>query len=165
MFDGDVLSLRRESIRGIMRLMFEQKKPGRIRQSVEPIAYEIEGNPTTVGELISATVKACVEVFNNKALKAPDREDMDADDAHKPLSDGQIADMAETGRVAFGIVYNGKTADPSKAVENALQAYEDGLFMLFLNGIPLGGADEKIHLNEGDVLTAVRLTLLAGRLW
>ncbi len=148
-----------------MRLMFEQKKPGRIRQSVEPVEYEIEGNPATVGELIAATVKACVEAFNSKALKAPDREDMDADDTHKPLRDSQIADMVETGRVAFGIVYNGKTADPSKTAENALQAYEDGLFMLFHNGVPLGGADEKIQLSEGDIVTAVRLTLLAGRLW
>ncbi len=145
--------------------MFEQKKPGRIRQSVEPVEYEIEGNPTTVGELIAATVKACVDAFNGKALNAPDQDEMDSDQVHELLSDGQIADMAETGRVAFGIVYNGKTADPLKAVENALQSYEDGLFMLFHNGVPLGSTDEKIQLKEGDVVTAVRLTLLAGRLW
>ncbi len=145
--------------------MFEQKKPGRIRQSVEPVEYEIEGNPTTVGELIAATVKACVDAFNGKALNAPDQDEMDSDQVHELLSDGQIADMAETGRVAFGIVYNGKTADPLKAVENALQSYVDGLFMLFHNGVTLGSTDEKIQLKEGDVVTAVRLTLLAGRLW
>ncbi len=148
-----------------MRLMCEQKKPGRSRRSVEPVEYETEGNPTTVGELIAATVRACVEAFNNRAMNAPNREDMDADDTHNPLGESKIADMASTGRVAFGIVYNGKTADLSKAVENALQSYGDGLFMLFLNGVPLGDADEKIELNEGDTLTAVRLTLLAGRLW
>ncbi len=148
-----------------MRLMFEQKKPGRIRQSVKPVEYEIEGNPTTVGELIAATVKACVAAFNHKALKAPDQEEIDSDQVHELLSESQIADMAETGRVAFGIVYNGKTADPSKAVENALQSYEDGLFMLFHNGVPLGGTDTKIQLSDGDAVTAVRLTLLAGRLW
>lgn len=148
-----------------MKLMFEQKKPGRIRQSVEPVEYEIEGNPATVGELIAATVVACVDAFNRKALNAPNRDDMDADDVHKALSESKIADMAETGRIAFGIVYNGKTADPSKAVENALQSYEDGLFMLFLNGMPLGATDDEIQLNEDDTITAVRLTLLAGRLW
>lgn len=148
-----------------MKLMFEQKKPGRIRQSVEPVEYEIEGNPATVGELIAATVIACVDAFNRKALNAPNRDDMDADDVHKALSESKIADMAETGRIAFGIVYNGKTADPSKAVENALQSYEDGLFMLFLNGMPLGATDDEIQLNEDDTITVVRLTLLAGRLW
>ncbi len=148
-----------------MRLMFEQKKPGRVRQCVEPVEYEIEGNPTTVGELIIATVKACVKAFNHKALNAPNLESMNADDVHKALSEHRIADMAETGRVAFGIVYNDKTTDPLKAVENALQSYEDGLFMLFLNGASLGGPDEKIQINEGDTVTAIRLTLLAGRLW
>ncbi len=148
-----------------MRLMFEQKKPGRIRQSVEPVEYEIEGKPSTVGELITATVTACVEAFNRKALNAPNPEDIDADNMHKALSESKIADMAETGRIAFGIVYNGKMADLSKAVENALQSYEDGLFMLFLKGMPLGATDDEIQLNEGDTITAVRLTLLAGRLW
>lgn len=148
-----------------MRIMFEQKKPGRTRQSVQPVEMEIEGRPTTVGTLIEATVRACVAAFNLKAASAPDREHMDADLAHNVLSNETIGNLAETGRVAFGIVYNSKEEDSGEAVAHALQCYEDGLFRMFLNGKALGSTDSAIELNEGDCLTVVRLTLLSGRLW
>lgn len=148
-----------------MKIFFEQKKPGRTRQSVQPIAIEIEGNPTTVRELIDATVRFCVAVFNNKAIQAPAKDNLDADTTHRILTQTAINDLAESGRVAFGIVYNGKTEDSNKAVTNAVQCYEDGLYRMFINGQPLGDLNTKIELTEGDCLTVVRLTLLAGRLW
>ncbi len=148
-----------------MKILFEQKKPGRTRQTVQPTAMEIEGDPKTVKELIEATVRVCVAAFNLKAMDAPERDNPDADTTHKLLSPSDIADLAETGRVAFGIVYNGNTEDPDKAVANAVQCYEDGLYRMFLNGHLLGDINTKIELTEGDCLTVVRLTLLAGRLW
>ena len=149
----------------IMKLKFEQKKPGRIRQTVHPIDIEIDGSPSTVAELIDATVRSCVAIFNHKAFCAPERDNMDVDSTRTPISEKQIDDFAETGRVAFGIVYNGKMADPDIAAANALQSYADGLYRIFLNGNPLGELETKIKLTEGDCLTVVRLTLLAGRLW
>lgn len=146
-----------------MRILFEQKKPGRTRQSVAPVEVEIEGRPETVGELIEATVRSVVAAFNSRAVSAP--EDADADLSGALIDEKRIADLAETGRVAFGIVYNGRQEDPDKAVANALQCYDDGLFRIFLNGTPVEGRDTPIKMNDGDVLTVVRLTMLAGRLW
>lgn len=146
-----------------MRILFEQKKPGRTRQSIAPVEVEIEGRPETVGELIEATVRSVVAAFNNRAVSAP--EDADADLSGVLIDEKRIADLAETGRVAFGIVYNGRQEDPDKAVANALQCYDDGLFRIFLNGTPVEGSDTPIKMNDGDVLTVVRLTMLAGRLW
>ena len=148
-----------------MKLMFEQKKTGRVRQSIEPVEIEIEGVTATVGALLEATVRACVDAFNRKAIMAPDRDNLDSDSNHNVIGSDHIADLIETGRVAFGIVYNGKTEDPDKAVNNALQCYEDGIFRIFLNGKSLGELKEEISLNERDILTVVRLTMLAGRLW
>ena len=148
-----------------MKLMFEQKKPGRTRQSIEPVEIEIEGLPSTVGALIEATVRTCVDAFNHRAHQAPDRDNMDSDSIHRVIGSERIADLIETGRVSFGIVYNGKTEAPDKAVLNALQSYEDGIFRIFLNGKPLGELKEEINVKDGDTLTVVRLTMLAGRLW
>ena len=148
-----------------MRLFFEQKKPGRDRQKIEPVLIEIENNPTTVAQLIDETVRTCVAEFNKKAINAPERDDLDADNAHNVLSGNTIENLAETGRIAFGMVYNGKTEDPDAAVANALQCYEDGLFRLFLNGCPLNDINDKLDLADGDRITVVRLTLLSGRLW
>ncbi|MDE6549184.1 MAG: hypothetical protein K2L22_09300 [Muribaculaceae bacterium] len=148
-----------------MKLMFEQKKPGRTRQSIEPVEIEIEGLPSTVGALIEATVRTCVDAFNHRAHQAPDRDNMDSDSIHSVIGSDRIADLVETGRVSFGIVYNGKTEDPDNAVKNAFQCYEDGIFRIFLNGNLLGELNEEIKVKDGETLTVVRLTMLAGRLW
>lgn len=179
-----------------MRILFEQKKPGRNRQDIEPVPFDVEGKPETVGQLIEATVRSMVAAFNLRAAGAPADPDSDSISTtcgsastnyssastnyssasttcsytsptcgSAPLEDDEIARLAETGRVAFGIVYNGKTADPNKAVEDALLAYDDGLFRMFLNGKPLGNKDDAIDLMEGDLVTVVRLTMLAGRMW
>lgn len=149
--------------RNAMKILFEQKKPGRTRQAIAPVEMHIEGRPTTVGELIEATVRCVVAGFNSRAALSP--EDADSDTSAPAMDNARIADLAETGRVAFGIVYNGHPEDPDKAVANALQCYDDGLFRIFLNGTPLDGKETIIELNDGDTLTVVRLTLLAGRLW
>ncbi len=157
-----------------MRLYFEQKKPGRVRQNIEPVAICIEGHPSTVGGLIAATVRACVDAYNLKAAQVPENPDEDLrrqrgcdEDQRKQmvLDEKTITDLAETGRVSFGIVYNGKMVDADEAVANALQCYEDGLFRIFLNGKPLKEVNDEIELKENDTLTLVRLTFLAGRLW
>lgn len=146
-----------------MKLLFEQKKPGRMRQTVEPVEIVIDGVPTTVGTLIEAIVRTCVAAYNRKAMRAP--EDPDADQSHNVLDKKTIDELIETGRISFGIVYNDKIVDADEAVANALQCYEDGLFRIFLNGKPLKESTERIELKENDLLTVVRLTMLAGRLW
>ena len=52
-----------------------------------------------------------------------------------------------------------------KAIENALQIYEDGIYWVFVNGEELGKINDKLDLQENDELTFVRLTMLAGRMW
>ena len=52
-----------------------------------------------------------------------------------------------------------------KAVDNALQSFEDGLYRVFLNDDELERLDEEIDVKENDTLTFIRLTMLAGRMW
>lgn len=164
-----------------MRIFFEQKKPGRVRQTIEPVALDITIDDATVGGLIAASVRSCVDAYNKKitsraddtnnrfgaddANKKSGTNDFDRDSLHPAKTAEEIEDMAETGKVAFGFIYNGKPVDAEAAVANALQCYEDGFFRVFLNGTPLGDANEKIEIKEDDTLTVVRLTMLAGRLW
>ena len=87
---------------------------------------EIEGRPTTVGGLIEAAVRCVVADFNDKANRAD--SDTEKDVRQKALTKTDIADLAETRRIAFGIMYNGKQVDAHEAVANALQGYADGAF-------------------------------------
>ena len=52
-----------------------------------------------------------------------------------------------------------------KAVENALQCFDDGMVALFADGVRYTEREEKIALKELSEVTFIRLTFLAGRMW
>ena len=67
--------------------------------------------------------------------------------------------------MGFGRIYSDKKADPDKAAETALQGFEDGLYRVVLNDMEATDMDKPLDIKENDVLTFIRLTFLAGRLW
>lgn len=140
-----------------MTLMVNIKQIGQKKQRVEPVPFEIEKPPATVGELITLTVKACVNAYNKRLAESGNMP--------RPLTAQKITDLADIGKIAFEINYGEKQADTAKAIENALQAYEDGIFRVFINDSELGKADEKIEIKNKDILTFIKLTLLAGRMY
>ena len=81
------------------------------------------------------------------------------------LTDEKINDLSDAGKISFGVDYNGKKQDLEKAIENALQSYEDGIYRVFVNDEEIGEINDKMDLQENDELTFVRLTMLAGRMW
>ena len=135
----------------------EVKQLGARGKKVVPVPFEIEGNPATVGELIAATAKKCAEEYNERVRKG--------ETMISPLSEREINDMAGVGRITFGICNVDKEQDVDKAIDNALLAFQDGLFCLFINGIQMTEAGQETALKEDDVLTFIRLTMLAGRIW
>lgn len=146
-----------------MKIYLQQKSPGSTRQPITACPIELSDRPTTAGTLISSIVRTIVLAYNESI--DDNQTDPDADRHANPMTDSQINDLAETGRIAFGFVYNNRKEDPQKAIENALQCHEDGIFKIFLNGNPLGSNESRIEVTDGDTLTIVRLTLLSGRMW
>jgi hypothetical protein len=122
----------------------------------------IECMPFTIGEIVSTSnglveyiVRRNVEDYNNKAVDAP---------LFPYLSAAAIDDGAKTGKIGFGDRKNEQAEDADKAVENALTCYSDGIFKLFINDAEIG-FNEPVNLKDGDEITFIRLTMLAGRLW
>lgn len=140
-----------------MTLKVNLKQIGERRQKIAPIDFEFPNVPRNLRELITSTVEICVNEYNERVRKGETGE--------KPLSDAEISDMANVGKIAFGINYGGKEQDLAKAIENAVQSFEDGLYRVFLNDNELEKLDEELNLSENDELTFIRLTMLAGRLW
>ncbi len=122
---------------------------------VHPVPMELKSGPDTLRELICLCVEACVE-RQHRRLSAPQET---------ILSKEQIEAWAQTGKIAFGVDYNGAPAKLDEAVENALQSYQDGLYRVFLNGREIKGLDAALSLTENDTLTFIRLTMLAGAPW
>lgn len=140
-----------------MNLSIQTKQLGKRRCCIEPMQIELPDETLTdVRSLITAIVRRQVEEHNQRPSE---------NDLLKYLTQEEIDDRAESGKVGFGVNYNGEKASAEAAVKNALQAYEDGIFRLFVNDEEAGTADTSLVLREGDRLTFVRLTLLSGRLW
>lgn len=122
---------------------------------VHPVKMALKSRPDTLRELICLCVEACVDA-QHRRLSAPEET---------VLSEEQIEAWAQTGKIAFGVDYNGTPAKLDEAQENALQSYADGLYRVFLNGQEIRGLDAPLHLTENDTLAFIRLTMLAGRPW
>lgn len=144
-----------------MKVKVNLKQIGQRKQKIAPVDFEYPSPPKTVRELIKLTVEQCVNAYNERVRAGQDSE--------KPLTQQQITDMSEVGKIAFGINYGEKEQDLGKAHENALQSFEDGLYRIFIGDkeieIEVEGLDTAITLNEGDTLTFIKLTMLAGRMW
>lgn len=140
-----------------MKVKVNLKQIGQRKQKITPVDFEYPTPPQTVRELIELTVQSCVNDYNERVRAGLD--------SAKPLDREQISDMAEIGKVAFGINYGEKEQDLDKAKENALQAFEDGLYRIFSNDNELEGLDTETDIKEGDTLTFIKLTMLAGRMW
>lgn len=132
------------------------KQIGQRKQTVAPVDIEYSPAPHKVRELITQTVTMCVNAYNERVRRG--------DSLTAPVTEEQITDMASVGKIAFGINYGGREQDPDKAIDNALQSFEDGLYRVFLNENELERLDDDLDLCEGDSLTFIRLTMLTGRI-
>ena len=137
-----------------MHLYINMKQLGKRKNMVDKVAFSYEKAPEDLRELIGETVKICVADYIDR---------MDRGEA--VLSEEQIEDMSQIGKIAFGIVYGEKKPDVQKAIETAVHGFEDGLFRVFLGDRELENLDEKVEFVEGNEITFIRLTMLAGRMW
>ena len=133
-----------------MVLYMNMKQLGKRRNTVDQVPFTYAAAPGSLRELIAETVKLCVSRY----IEAMNR-------GEAVLSNAQIDDMAQIGK----IVYGEKAPDVGKSIETAMLGFQDGLFRVFLGDTELMELDEKLELQEGDTVTFIRLTMLAGRMW
>ena len=57
-----------------------------------------------------------------------------------------------------------KKRNTAAAVQTALQAYDDGLFVIFINDQEIE-PKHPINLQPNDTITIIKLTMLAGSPW
>jgi hypothetical protein len=145
-----------------MRLLVSVKQVGRKKPFIGEREIEVP-NVASLRELIAAVVHGGVLAYNARsaddALKDEERTLFSA------LSKEEIEDKATIGKVGFGQRRDARAQDPQSAVENALLSFEDGLYRVFVGDEELSELDATLSLREGDKLTFIRLTMLAGRLW
>ncbi|MBQ2802764.1 MAG: hypothetical protein IJF07_02565 [Lachnospiraceae bacterium] len=139
-----------------MRVLVNMKKMGSRRNAIVKLPYELQGQPSTVKELIEQMVLVCVQDYNTR---------IESKELLKNLSLAELEDQAVTGKISFGVIYGENKAKETQAVENALQCFEDGIYRIFCGTEEYKTLEQKIRLSEECELTFIRLTMLTGRLW
>ena len=78
------------------------------------------------------------------------------------LSDRDIADGAARGKVDSGGRPPSGTVDEEVAVAAALQGFEDGLYLVILDGEEQRELDRQVYVSADSRMVFLRLTFLAG---
>ena len=116
---------------------------------------ELINKVSTTKDLITELVKINVEKFNKK---------IDDKDILSIMTNEYIAEAARSGKIGDE-VHGDKKANLEKALDTAYLAFEDGLYCIFVNDEQTEKLEDNLALKDGDVLTFIKLTMLAGRMW
>lgn len=123
------------------------------------IDLAIENPVITTQNLIESIVDYQVQLFHSSSFEFEDE-----DKIHLP-KENYLPILTDTGKVGFGALYNHNKVDLEKAQENAILAFEDGLYAVFYGDDQLETLNDKIDLSQNKNLTFIRLTFLAGSYW
>ena len=112
------------------------------------------GGALTLRNLIDRIVRNEVVAFRERQR---DRQLL------KALSAEQMEAGAAAGKIVAGESdVEPQEVDADEAVGVALQAFEDGIYLVAIDGAERRQLDEQVFLREDSQITFVRLTLLAG---
>ncbi|MDF2789344.1 MAG: hypothetical protein K0S80_2442 [Neobacillus sp.] len=139
-----------------MKVFVSIKQAGKRKEFIKKEELILTDNPSTLRELITEIIGKNVESYNNRKLDSM---------LFAYLSFDEIESQVSTGKVGFGHRVNEQQADAAKAVETAMLAFTDGLYRVFIGDVEIESLDGRIAVNEGDVLTFIRFTMLSGRMW
>ena len=140
----------------IMNVYIKLKSAGKRKPVLDDSSYILPDEIASLRQLIETIVRQEVIEFNNRG----------ASSMLVPfLTETEISEQSTVGKIGFGSFYSEKKADLDKAIETAVQGFEDGLFRVVVGDKEVEELDELLELHENDTLTFIRLTFLAGRLW
>lgn len=115
--------------------------------------WEPERVPGDLRELIGMLVAEGVRSFNSRLREQEPR---------RVLSEAELEQMSQVGRIGFGIPFGSREADPAEALETAIRGFEDGLYRVFVGEREIASLDTPLQLREGDTITMIRLVMLTG---
>jgi hypothetical protein len=111
------------------------------------------GEPLTLRQLITRVVLKEVEAFQQRQQERC---------LVRILTERQMEEGMARGRVDSGGRELHQPVGADAAVATALQAFEDGIYLVILDGEEQRDLDREIHLQPDSHLVFVRLVMLAG---
>lgn len=141
-----------------MKICYSVKQLGKKHPIIKQEYLEIESLeiPTTLRLLLKAIVKQQVQAYNDRK---------ESPKILNVLNTGQLKAASQEGKITFGDSENTTLAIENTATETALQAFEDGLFAIFLGEEQIESLEEVLTFDETTIFSFIRLTFLAGSIW
>jgi hypothetical protein len=118
-----------------------------------PTLGDSGGEGITLRDLIARIVRSEVAAFQ---VRANGRRFVRA------LTETEIAKEATQGKIDPGGRESTDTVEPEAAVSAALQGFEDGLYLVTVDGVEQRSLDSQVYLRADSKLVFLRLTFLAG---
>ncbi|WP_059170240.1 hypothetical protein [Bacillus sp. FJAT-27445] len=141
-----------------MNIYISMKSLAKRKNFITKQPYELQKKPNTLRDFITQVVTQNAEQFNNK-VGNPEMPLINF------LSNPDIEHQAQAGKVGFQALYNEKQADLTRAIETSIQAFEDGLYRVFISDEEVEELDTPLEVTENAEVVFIRLTLLTGRMW
>ncbi len=111
------------------------------------------GDSTTLRALIARIVRHEVAAFARREQ---------ARRLVRGLSPSEISEAQQRGKIDPGGRPSGAPVDPEEAVATALQGFEDGLYLVVIDGVEQRDLDASVFITDASELVFIRLTFLAG---
>jgi hypothetical protein len=119
-----------------------------------PLPPELHDGSVSLRDVITRLVVGEVAAFKERQSQRP---------LVRVLSSREIEQGAEKGRVALsGSDLPPQDVDEDAAVATALQAFEDGVYLVVIDDQEQRSLDNQVFLQPDSRITFIRLTLLAG---
>ncbi|MGV0923728.1 hypothetical protein [Empedobacter tilapiae] len=125
----------------------------------QPINIDTEEDTISIQELLHFIVQQQVENYNQKSIEKED------EDVQKLPKENYLPLLIESGKASFSSIYNENKVNLIKAQETASQAFEDGMFAIFLGDQQFEDLAEEVSLTTNQSFTFIRLTFLVGSYW
>jgi hypothetical protein len=112
-----------------------------------------DGGSVTLRDLISRVVRAEVEAFQKRQQERK---------LFRALTERQIEEGAAKGKVEMGGTDLEQKVDADEATATALEAFEDGLYLVVVDEQEQRSLDAQVFLRRDSKVAFVRLVMLAG---
>lgn len=121
--------------------------------SVPPPDDASGGDPFTLRALLTHVVTETVRAFERR---------QEQNKFVRVLTQKQIEEQAERGKIDSGGRDLDQKVNLEDAIANALQSFEDGIYLVILDGVEQRDLDAQVFLKPDSQLTFLRLVMLAG---
>lgn len=147
-----------------MELTIQIKQAGKKENKIITQTFLLPVIPKTIHELLTYTIKFFYTDYKEKSVTL---EAYENNINPKRIYDNQdeIEAQASEGKINFFLAKNISSISEKEAIKIAIQAFEDGLIAVFIDNQRYESLFDSINLCGKEIITFVRLTMLAGRSW